>query len=214
MVKPLHIKQIVTPFRIKTLIITLTLFFLVWNGEIAFRADLSNVTGPQNMTTPVCQVIYDYGLPPKIFVIKPVITTLFLRTLLPVAIILPSNIGIIVKLWKQKEARSAMVNTSTQNVGRGQCQGQGQASKTTWMIVSASLAFILMSTPLSVYLMIRYSNRDKFKGTDTVLEILGLIYRLSPAVNFYCYFLSGGLFKQEVKKWLTEFKIVKNCRNL
>ena len=111
------------------------------------------------------------------------------------AIVIPSNLAIIVKLFRQKQARLNMTNNPSSET-------DSQTQKTTLMIVSASLAFVAMSAPLSIYLMIRF--RDSFDGKDQIIPILGFIYRLSPTVNFYCYFLSGGLFKQEVKKWLSE----------
>ncbi len=195
-VRPFHIKQIVTRFRTKVLLSTLTLFFLIWNAELAFRTKLLNVTDPKtNVTKQICQVSVDnYGLPPIIFVIKGIITTVLLRTVLPVVVIIPSNLVIIVKLLRQKQARSNMTNTPAAT--------DSQTQKTTWMIVSASISFVIMSTPLSIYLMIIY--KEIFHGEDQILPILALIYRLSPVVNFYCYFLSGGLFKEEVKKWLSE----------
>ncbi len=194
-VRPFHIRQIVNSFRTKILLTTLTLFFLIWNAELAFRMDLLNVTDPQtNVTSQVCQIIGDYGQPSKIFLIKGIITTVLLRSVLPAFIIIPSNLVIIVKLLKQKQARSNMLNTCKVT--------DNQTQNTTLMIVTASLLFVIMSTPLSIYLMIIYT--DVFDGRDEILPILALIYRLSPVVNFYCYFLSGGLFKQEVKTWLSE----------
>ena len=146
-----------------------------------------------NITRPVCQLGGVYGgLPPQMFKIKDLIAILF-RSFLPIAIIVPANIVIIIKLLRQKRARSSMTSTVSQN--------HEQTSKTTWMVVWASLAYVITVTPISIYQI--YMVRHKITGhTDLIIPFLSLIFRINPALNFYIYFLSGGLFKKEMKNWM------------
>ena len=64
----------------------------------------------------------------------------------------------------------------------------------------------MTTTPVSVYFI--YVVQDKVsrdritQGTDPIMPILELIFRIGPGLNFYIYFLSGGLFKKEMKNWL------------
>ncbi len=197
-VKPYKVNQIVTAFKIKILIITSVVIFLTWDAELFFRKDLDYVRNPRTKETiSLCRDMNYYGLPTKIFEIKDLISIL-LRSFIPMGIIVPANLVIIIKLFRQKQERSRMTT--------GRANSSEQTSRVTWMIVSASLSYVLTVAPINIYL---FATDNK---TDIILPILGLIYRINPVLNFYLYFLSGGLFKAEVKIFLTSLK-VKLCRS-
>ena len=197
---PFHVSQIITSFRTKMLLMVLIIVFFAWDVEMSIRFRLFEGEVPgTNITRPLCQVMFGYEGAMKIVVAKDYLTILF-RSFVPLAIVIPANLIIIIKLFRQKQARSNMTNTTPQN--------GDQTTKTTWMIVWASLAFVMTTTPVSVYLIYVYAVQDKVsrdrltQGTDPIMPILGLIFRIGPGLNFYIYFLSGGLFKKEMKNWL------------
>ncbi len=191
---PFRVNQIVTRFRTKTLLITLITFFFVYDVEMGVRATyFEDVIPGSNLTEPVCELVNYWGLPPEIVIIKDAIGVVC-GAFVPIALIVPTNIIIIIKVYRQKQARSAMTSTMAQNYN--------EMSKTLWMVIAASLTFALTVTPFSVYgLILSVSNAKKIQ-TDVYMLFLEMINRLNPALNAYIYFMCGGLFKAEVKSWL------------
>ncbi len=202
-IKPFHVNIIVTFSRIKIIIAILTVLFLIFDGEVYFRTDLYYKRIPKlNTTIPICKFIEDrpvYGIPFKVMLIKDKASVL-LRSFIPIAILVPTNLIIIIKLFRQKQARANMRNPSSQNPDK--------TSKITRMIVSASIAFIITVTPISVANLII---PRRFWDSDPLFVILGFVYRLNPVLNFYIYFLSGSLFRKELKLWLSSLKMCSNC---
>ena len=198
-IKPFHVNMIITLPRVKIIITILTVLFFTFDCEVYFRTDLYYRKIPKlNITIPICKFIEDkpvYGISPKQLFIKDRASVL-LRSLIPIVILIPSNLIIIITLFRQKWARRNMTNTSNQNADK--------TSKITWMIVCASLGFIIAVAPNSIaQLLIR---RERF-ASDPIILITGFIYRLNPSINFYIYFLSGSLFREELKMWVSSFKI-------
>ncbi len=197
-VAPFRVSQIITSFRTKIFLMVLIIFFFAWDVEMStrFRLFEAEVQGT-NITRSFCQLMVSYEGAMKIVIAKDYLAILF-RSFVPLAIVIPANLIIIIKLFRQKQARSNMTNTTPQN--------GDQTMKTTWMIVWASLAFVMTTTPISVYLI--YVVQDKVRldrvtqATDPNIPILDLIFKIGPGLNFYIYFLSGGLFKKEMKNWL------------
>ncbi len=194
--RPFQVKQIVTAFRTKILLIILTIFFFVWDAEVILRFEYFEGRTPgTNQTQSFCQQFArdQWGLPAQVFKNKDVIGAL-LRSFVPIAIIFLANIIIIVRILRQKQARSTMTTTAPQN--------NDETSKTIWMVVSASLAFVLLVTPLTVYGSILLITEKFNSQADPIRLILEMINNINPAINCYLYFICGGLFKAEVKSWL------------
>ncbi len=197
-IKPFHVNMIITIPRVKSIIAILAVLFFIFDGEVYFRTDLYYRKIPKlNSSIPICKFIADkpvYGLPPRQLKMKDLASVL-LRSLIPIVVLIPSNLIIIITLFRQKWARMNMTNTSNQHLDK--------TSKITWMIVCASVGFIITVTPISIaQLLIR---RERF-ATDPIILITGFIYRLNPTINFYIYFLSGSLFREELKNWVLSFK--------
>ena len=75
-----------------------------------------------------------------------------------------------------------------------------ETSKTIWMVVSASLAFVILVSPLAIYGSIIVLTNKTTILTDPIVQILEVINRINPAINGYLYFMCGSLFRAEVKK--------------
>ena len=198
--RPYHVNQIITRFKITIIIGILVVIFLAWDGELIFRTDLKITRNPKtNKTTSFCGATHTYGQPSEIFMVKDTISML-LRSFIPIGIIVLANLVIIIKLFRQKQERSRMTTAPSQD----------HTSKVTWMIVLASIAFVITVTPINVYKYL-YLN-DKIKKSPEILSIFGLLYRINPVVNFYIYFIAGGLFKTEVKHFLASLSGRKCCK--
>ncbi len=189
-VKPLEVSTIVTRSKVKVTVIAMAIFFLTLDGELSASSGLAN--GPthlqiQNKTMPlICTRVNHYNISPKIFSFMD-IGGLLLGSFIPFLIIFILNVVLSAKLIKRKQARA--------NLGATGSGIQNEAGKITRMVMVASFGFILMTAPIVIYLIL--GNHDK---NDPIHMILRLIFQMNPAANFYIYFLSGSLFRQEVKR--------------
>ncbi len=187
-VKPLEVSIIVTRSKVKVIMTLMVAFFLIWDGEVSLSSGLVNQSNNFNRTIILCRRVNHYNLPPKIFsLVEMLLLGLLMGSFLPFAIILTLNAILSIQLYRMKRAQADLVTS--------QNEAQNETQKITVMVMAASLGFVLMTSPVVIYLM--FGNRDK---NDPIAMILSLIYQMNPAANFYIYFLSGSLFRHEVKK--------------
>ena len=195
--RPLQVNQIVTTFRTKMLLIVLIVFFFSWDAENIVRLNLFKTEVPgTNQTYVLCQSTGYYGgIPPQLFKMKDVIGVL-LRGVVPISLIVPANVIIVIKIFRQKRARATMTGSMSQN--------NNEISKTIWMVVSASVAYVILVTPITVYVStVIIVRQDLNFHTDPMYLVLQMINRINPSLNGYLYFMCSSLFKAEVKKWLS-----------
>ena len=185
-VKPLEVNTIVTRSKVKVILVSVAIFFAILDGERAASSDLANASSElTNITMTVCTRVNYHNLSPKIFSFIDTVN-LLLISFIPFAIILVFNIILCVQLFKFKKVRADLGTTG---------RIQNEAHKITGMIMAASLGFILFTGPIIIYLMTGLNNKN-----DPIAFMLTLIYQMNPAANCFIYFLSGSLFRQEVKK--------------
>ena len=111
----------------------------------------------------------------------------------PLCIVLPSNAAIIVKMIKQSKFRRQFGSNGSGN----------DSVKVTIMLLSVSVAYILLVLPMAILTFIHEaSNSDTHYGT--VILLSNLTY-LNMSVNFYLYFLSGKIFRQKLKQLLKSY---------
>ena len=107
----------------------------------------------------------------------------------PAGVIIICNIFIIVRVQKAKKKRKLMTMRSpTKNNDRF-----------TWMLVTNSFAFVLLTIPGFLILIIHNS----IPLPLAVLEIAEFVKRLNHAINFLLYCLSGATFRRELKNMIT-----------
>ena len=184
--RPLQIATIVTKFQIKLGIFCLLVVYLLFDGELLFRADLTTVSY-EEMTFKLCEGAHDFGLPERLWVIKDIMMETLI-TFVPMAIIIPSNIVILVKLYQQKKVRERLGAQNSNQPGTG---------KTTAMIICMTTAFVLLLAPYSIYYFL-FGNH----GNDPVATATFIIGSTNPSINFVLYFVSGQQFRQEVLSWI------------
>ena len=68
------------------------------------------------------------------------------------------------------------------------------SDKVTWMMLCVTTSFVVLLFPMSIYSL---AFGDYFSTTFIKLTTLNT---LNCAANFYIYFISGSLFRTEVKK--------------
>ena len=195
--KPLKIATIETKSRIKIVLILQALFFAIWNAETGLRKDLISMA---NGTIESCVDRITYGLNPQIFHTKDFITELFC-TFIPGGIIAVANSILIFNIFKQRNERNKLTNYGS----RFQKETNDDVIKITWMMSSVTSAFLVFLIPTSTYIMI-----NGYNFNDPLFLIFGKLPSLNFACNFYFYFATASLFRQEVRKVFCSFKPSKN----
>lgn len=111
---------------------------------------------------------------------------------IPLVILIPTNTLIIFKLikqrkfWKEndKDAKSSL--------------------RVTFMILIITGAYIVLALPLSIFLL---CCNNPSPETWKILNIISFLQMANASVNFYLYFFSSQIFRQEVRQQLQEAKI-------
>ncbi len=181
---PLHVKQIVTKKRVKFVMAVIFCVLLFWNIEVLYRYDIEDA-GPYYY----CLGKNLYLFSAEFFVVKDNITE-GLTTSIPVIIVTLCNAAIFIKLYQIRRQRSDLQMSNTEH--------SGESMKLNVMIIITTFLFVVLLAPYSVYQAIH--------GVDSVADpVFDTLYRLTtvnPAINFYAYFLSASLFREEVLKWI------------
>ncbi len=185
-IKPLKVATIVTRARVKVILAVMITFFIVWDVELSASSSIVIQSTNSTKSKAFCKRVNYYNVSKNVLSFKDTLGNM-LFTFIAFAIILAMNIMLSVQLCRMKEARAELGAT-----GRGI---QNEAYKITGMVMAASLGFLALTSPVIIYVTTGTRNKN-----DPIAMILKTIYHANPAANFYIYFLSGSLFRQEVKK--------------
>ncbi len=190
---PFNISQIVTKFRVKIGITIIVIFYLLLDSVFCLRMDVHEVE-IENSTFEICDMIHNYGLPEEVFEIWYLITEM-LAVAIPWVLIFVGNIAIIIKLYREKVKR--------QELGLGNRSGQGDNSgRATLMIIVVTVAYLILTLPLSVYYFIHGVDSNFF--SDPVWNVCYIIVMINPAINCYLWVLSGSQFRKQFKELILQ----------
>ncbi len=180
--RPFNIHDIFSGARVKCIVITFVIISLIWNSEQVYRLDLIKESNYS-----FCISVNDYTLTDLMY-LKDFITEL-LVTVIPMLIITPSNIALMVKMYKNRKQR--------QQMGVSTGRGQHNSVKFNGMIILVTTSFVVLYLPYTLYMFI--TNFDMSGVGD---EIVTIIAMCNPVLNCYLYFLAGDSFKkQHIKDW-------------
>ena len=184
---PFRSKQIMTKLKIKIILVSMTLFFVTWNGEMIVRYDLLELNGMNNSSATLCDKVHHHGLPINVFEINDMISKIF-ASFVPMLLIIPANIAVMIKLClvRRKRLQLGVINNA-----------QDETARMNAMIFTVTTSYVILTTPITLYLLISLNH---FSGLTFL--ILYLIQTLNPAVNAYLYFLASKLFRNELRKWI------------
>ncbi len=185
---PLNAGQIITKKRVIIIVISLVIFFVLWDSINIFRYDVFEMKFG-NISFEMCDGVNSFGMPEKFFNIHDVLSEQ-LGTLIPIAFIFIGNTGIMYKLYAQKRIRAQL----------GQGEGN-ELAKTNVMIITVTTAFVLLMAPSAIYRIVEKHDEEVF---DPVLGALYILTTLNPAINCYLYFITGKIFRKQLKKLLSK----------
>ncbi|XP_055889559.1 G-protein coupled receptor daf-37-like [Biomphalaria glabrata] len=121
----------------------------------------------------------------------------------PVFLVLVSNIGVLIKIFKVERAIQNDESSSTRLTGSVHRRG-----KTTRMLVAISMTYIVTTLPLVIvtifiHIMIE---RVSFQFAPTLIRlvpwihVLQIIANLNYCSNFFIYIMSGKKFRKELRR--------------
>ncbi len=178
---PLKMKSLISKRRVRILVSSLVVFFLLWNAELLYRYDLVWL---EDLEFWNCLPVTDFGLR-GFSGVKKAISEMF-ATLIPICIMVPCNIAILLRLYQQHRKR--------QQLGANNANEE-ELMRITIMICSITFAFIALMTPYSIYISMWGSGNESvqnawfsvFYGLDT----------LNTSLNFYAYIMTGKQFREK-----------------
>ena len=112
---------------------------------------------------------------------------------IPLIILIPCNTLIILKLIKQRK------------LWKQNDKDVKSSFRVTIMVLAITLAYIILALPLSIFLL---CCNDPNPNTWKNLNIISFLQMTNASVNFYLYFFSSQIFREEVKKELQKMKNV------
>ena len=130
-------------------------------------------------------------------------TSLITYNVLPSAMLVVINALIVYKLVKMNKARNRITVGSSSSGQQLPGATSSRNRKTTVMLLSVTLAFVILVSPNAVTHLVSFVKRENvFSATDraTVLlrEISQLCEQLDHSINFLLYVLSSKTFREDV----------------
>ena len=120
---------------------------------------------------------------------------------IPLIIVIPCNLIIIVKLYQQKKRMKLLTQ-------RDAISDEKKSYNVTVMILSVTISYSVLILPFSIYLTC-----CQYAATASgLLSILSILPEINASINFYLYFLTSHVFKNEVKKQLSRMFLFCGCK--
>ncbi|KAH9513190.1 hypothetical protein Btru_034318 [Bulinus truncatus] len=121
----------------------------------------------------------------------------------PVILVLVSNIGVLVKIFKVERAIQNDESSSTRLTGTVR-----RRSKTTKMLVAISMTYIVTTLPIVILtifihvMILKYKVefRSNYIRLHSWLFVLQVIANINYCSNFFIYIMSGKKFRKELKR--------------
>ena len=111
--------------------------------------------------------------------------------IIPLCIIIPTNIAIIVRLVNHRKFRQKFDTTSKSD----------ETSKVTIMLMSVTVTYVILMLPMTVAMII-YNNSNPSTYYGMIIIMSNFPY-LNMSANFYLYFFSGRMFRDKVAELFT-----------
>ena len=126
-----------------------------------------------------------------------IIAGTLIYSIIPACIVLILNILIVIQLTIQRQKRKYMTETPNTD----------QLAKTTTMLMTVSMAFIVFVVPISIaHCFTMFLGESIFTSTNPTVvflrEVAQTLEQLNYSINFFLYVLSSERFRQQVKEIL------------
>ena len=191
---PHRVNAICTPRRSWCAVIVTVVFSSMAFSHILYGVEIVHQLG-------ICDVKRKYEVFLEEIWVK---VELFLDFLLPIVCILLSNIVLVRKLRVSvREASDQLATSETQTVSRAKT-----VNSVTLQAVGVSCAFIVLTSPVSIYNIMKLASEEKHMTmtdlhTFAVLKVIEssfhMLRYMNYCVNFYLYCLTGSKFRNQFK---------------
>ena len=127
--------------------------------------------------------------------------------LIPFIIIFFCNIFII---FKYTRGRNSLISKSSATRGKTRRRKE-KDRQLTWLLISTSLLFILLSLPSEINDFVRTHLSQTFQMKNAcqlwaITTVLILLHQINHASHFYVYTLTGPIFRKEFQKLICIFR--------
>ena len=188
---PFKAKVLCTPKKGTAALVAIVVSLFAINAHFFWTMDLVNFPSGPNEEKHFCVTIY-----PEYFIFDTYIwpwVDAALYSYIPFIVMIVCNSLIIAKLLQSK------INKK---------KTEGRSSRTrmktmTAMLFSITFSFLILTTPMSIYILGEYIwwSEEIYKPCNNLIlfwPIANLLFYLNNAINFLCYCVSGPRFRREV----------------
>lgn len=181
----------------KIMIGLVVILFSLMNSHFLFGFQIDS-TGSCMPTSRVYIDFYVHHYDSYIDIIKTV--------LIPFIIIFFCNTFII---FKYTRGRSSLISKSSANRSKTRRRKE-KDRQLTWLLISTSLLFILLSLPSEINDFVRTHLTQHFQMKNAcqlwaITTVLILLHQINHASHFYVYTLTGPIFRKEFQKLICIF---------
>ncbi len=209
--RPLQARTILSRSRLRGVVIACTVFWIFWYSELFFRKDLVAKNGVNNETYYECTNSQFFENNAENYILFKDLASEVTISWIPIVALVPLNVATFIKFKRQMKMRSSL-GVNERNIFT-------ETMRMTIALVLASFAFIILLLPFSCYILFCIMNDTCFKPDvyDIYYEVFWMLASsVSWSINFVIYFVTGSLFRQELKQMLgccTPHRHGKNCHD-
>ncbi|XP_061169025.1 C-C chemokine receptor type 5-like [Saccostrea echinata] len=134
-----------------------------------------------------------------------------LYSLAPLCILATVTPLIVFKLARHRQQRKRLTSATTND--------NSQATKTTAMLIGIVVAYFLLVLPITTLHNIAFymgmkSFGDNPKGFLIFRDVSQILEQINYGINFYLYVLTSTQFRQQLKLYFTDNRLIKMLRNV
>ncbi|KAL8589841.1 hypothetical protein ACOMHN_020844 [Nucella lapillus] len=207
---------VVSPLRAQRMLSTRTLAVVITSISLLLLTGMLTIAGPkhteacvfdpQTNTTSFIIYVTDYYLQNKkildifdIFVYALTLPSVFLAIVIVTTIITTAKLRSVLR-WRQQSSSASGVQTSSTS--------ESQMVALTWMLVAASVLFVLCTSPVLFVQMSTFFVKELTAGGKYHIlwllswSFIDLFQSINCSLNFFIYYQMGSRFRQTLKELL------------
>ena len=194
---PLKVKTIITNLRRKVYILVIYLTMASFAIVLSFSNATASKTCKKDPVPPSLRPVF----------LALVLTDMLIYSVLPIILMSVFTPIIILQLFKSYQARKSLSNISKARKER-EMQQLKEMIRTTTILLSVVVAFIICVTPITVFEQVRIWSKIKMVEIETTYsifvfrEISQRFEQVNYSINFFLYIFTSPAFRKTVLKML------------
>ncbi|XP_045160735.2 cysteinyl leukotriene receptor 1-like [Mercenaria mercenaria] len=196
---PHKVKTVCRTRNVCVIIVAILSFFLILNMHWFYGAGLKKNNSTQTFECNLLDNV-DY----VIFFEHYKWIDLCIFSLVPLTVLTSANVSIIVRLLTRKLKTRNQVEPTDHVIA----ERSNRISQLTITLLIVNTVFIICTPPISVYIIWEKDRNESAETNydkavlDLTWAIVNMLVYLNNTLNFFLYFLSGSMFRKQVKELL------------